>query len=548
MASIALLSNVTVGFLEQELKKSYKVYVPAGYDTWLMELYNAESILNSQKHDAEFYLFYGDALTEKWNSLQQGLEEMKKIGTMLSSHAKKNKSTYIFVSTLDFNNKKITDEYTISIEREWSISWYQILREITENHKNIYIYDWNETIGDTGRERFYSEKMWYTGSMPFSILGLKKVVNDIEYRMNGIYKNRKKCIALDLDNTLWGGVAGEDGPEHIVLSDHNQGKLFQDFQKRIKEIKELGIILVLLSKNNFDDVEQIISNHPHMILHWDDFAGYRINWDDKAKNLRELALELNIGMESIVFIDDNPAEREAMKHFCPEVVVPDFPKDASKLPKWAEMVYQNYFFTLQVTEEDKRKTQMYQDEKKRSEIKETVGSIEEYIDALQIEILIHRLKKGEIDRVSQLCMKTNQFNLTTKRYSNQQIAEMYLDDTYDIFTIHTKDKYGDNGLVSVVICKKENRSVEIDTFLMSCRVMGRYIENAIINKLIYYYKEKFDHLVGIYLETEKNKPVADLYTKLGFREEEKGRFVYALTQRKEWEQLIKTIYFDGEKE
>lgn len=548
MASIALLSNVTTGLLERELKKKYEVYVPAGYDTWIQELYDSCSMINQKSFDAEFYLLYADAWANSWDPLASGMKEMDQAGELIFRHAEEKRETQIFVSDLDFRLRRITDGHTAAAETEWEWHWYQILKKISAKQQNVYIYDWKRSISRTGAERFYSDKMWYTGSMPFSVSGIHTVTQDIEARIRGTFQTKKKCIAVDLDNTLWGGVAGEDGLDGILLSDHNQGGLYKDFQKRLKEIQGLGILLVILSKNNLDDIMPILAGHPHMALRWEDFAAYRINWHEKADNLRELADELNIGLDSIVFIDDNPAEREAMRRFCPEVEVPDFPGDVSKLPLWAWELYRDYFFSLHVTGEDKRKTQMYQEEKKRREVKKSALSVGEYIRALEIRVRMHRLQKEEIGRVSQLCMKTNQFNLTSKRYSSQDIAALHADPKTDIYTVYTRDRFGDNGLVSVLICKKEDRLVRIDTFLMSCRVMGRYIENAVIEKMIEQYRESYDCLIGCYERTKKNEPVAGLYRRLGFEQKDEGTFIYDLKKEKQQISFFVQAELDGEAE
>lgn len=546
MASIALLSNVTTGLLERELKKKHEVYVPAGYDTWMQELYDPGSVLNSRPFDAEFYLLYADAWADPWDSVPFGMEEMDRAGELISRHAEERKETQLFVSELDFHLQRITDGHTEDPESEWEQHWRKVLKELCHQRQNVHLYGWKGSISRAGGQAFYSDKMWYTGSMPFSVSGIRAVTQDIEARIRGTLQTRKKCIALDLDNTLWGGVAGEDGPDGILLSDHGQGKLYRDFQKRLKEIQSTGILLVILSKNNPDDIMPVLTGHPHMALRWEDFAGYRINWLEKTDNLRDLARELNIGLDSIVFIDDNPAEREAMRRFCPEVEVPNFPEDISQLPLWAWELYRDYFFSLHVTGEDQRKTQMYQEEAKRREVKKSAHSIGEYIGALGIRVRMHRMKKEEIARVSQLCMKTNQFNLTSKRYSVQEIAALYADPKTDIYTVYTGDRFGDNGLVSVLICKREDRSVQIDTFLMSCRVMGRYIENAVINRIIEVYRERYDFLIGCYQRTRKNEPVAGLYARLGFGQKDEQTFQYDLKQGKMPLSYIKDVEWDEE--
>lgn len=545
--SIALLSNVTMGVLATELATQYQIYVPEGFDTWRIEVLNDASGLMSQTHDLTFFLFYADAWRDNWHNSAEGLAFIQEVERDLDVYLRKRPMERIVITTLDFHTMQIDDIFQdVGVTLSWQFAWLQMLMRLKKEHANLVIYDWCKSIQEIGTDKFYSSKMWYSASMPFTMPGIRKIADDIGMFMRAIGKERKKCLVLDLDNTLWGGVAGEG---NIALDDHYEGKIYSDFQRQLKQIKEQGVILTILSKNNFSDVESILIDHPQMLLHLQDFASYRINWGEKYENIKDLASELNIGLDSMVFIDDNPAEREAMRQFCPEVTVPDFPQNIVSLPEWAVKLYKEYFFSTDITAEDLLKTEMYQQEHERRVVQAGSRTLIEYLTKLEIEIEIHRMQRGEITRVSQLCMKTNQFNLTTKRYTEMEIMQMSQKDEYDLFTVHTLDRFGDNGLVSVIICHHSDGIVEIDTFLMSCRVMGRKIEDVIVSKLVEWYRPNYDALVGRYFETPKNQPVKELYTRMGFCTNNGQDFIFSLKDNAALSipNCFKSIHFSGRK-
>lgn len=273
-------------------------------------------------------------------------------------------------------------------------------------------------------------------------------------------------------------------------------------------------MLAILSKNNVEDVEPVF-RHPNMILRHKDFAAESINWESKTVNIRKLAKNLNIGLDAFVFLDDNPAEREQMKAECPEVAVIDFPKDSSLLPDTVEQAYNDYFLCLEVTGEDTKKTEMYRAESLRKAEMSAAASVDDFLKNLEMVMTVHRMLPEEKKRVTQLVNKTNQFNVTTRRYSEEEIKS--LAENGDIITVHMADKYGDQGLVAVMILKYEKEEAEIDTFLMSCRVMGRKAEEEIAARVKKYLKKKdVKKIRASYIKTAKNTPVLKLFDKLGF--------------------------------
>ena len=391
----------------------------------------------------------------------------------------------------------------------------------------MYLFDLADTIAEVGRKQFYSNKMWYMSSMPYSRDGLNAVSNEIDRILGAAFTTRKKIIVLDLDNTLWGGVIGEDGVDGIELSDHKEGQRYYDFQRQLLEMKNRGIVLGIVSKNNEEDAEAAIRNHPAMLLRDDEFVSRKINWENKALNLKAMEGELNITEGGFIFVDDNPVERETVKGECPDMLVPDFPEDTTELLSFAEDIWFDYCRPLRVLGEDLKKTQMYQNEAKRKQELESSLNLDDYIAKLEMVADIHRMRDAELERVVQLINKTNQFNVTTKRYTQAEVEEIAADPNNAIYVVYSSDKYGDSGLISVIILIGSEVDVRIDTFLMSCRVMGRKLEDVILNELASKYQRK---MIGEFVPTAKNAPVKELFDRLGFSpvSDDNGHKVYEL--------------------
>lgn len=543
MKKIALLSNVTTDMITSKLRKKFDVYTPDGYDAWISDVMNPTSMINSAEMDAIFLLldgtaFYKQPEDELWQKIQLWETVITKLASQIDA--------LLFISTIDFKENRIKTYGERKYFTEWGDSWYQFVQGLSEKNEKVYVLDILQRIIDIGRDNFYSPKMWYMGSMPYSKLGIETIVDEVTLAMDAAFGNRKKIAVLDLDNTLWGGVIGEDGVDGIALSEHNEGGRFYDFQQRFLEMKKRGVVLAINSKNNMQDVEEAF-RHPDMLLSKDDFVSTKINWNDKATNIRNMSEELNLTEGSFVFIDDNPIEQKIVSGQCPEVLVPIFPKDTVELPVFAERIYRKNFQTLRLTEEDARKTIMYQTEAKRKAVKTDDMDLDSYIRLLEMKVDIHKMRQEEKERVHQLCNKTNQFNLTTKRYSLKEIDKLVADGNIDIFTVSVSDKFGDNGLVGVIIAKRCGEEIIIDTFLMSCRVMGRKLENVIMFILVEYYKGA-GKIIGLYEPTSKNMPVAELYPKLGFAQigdANVKRYCYELDKPYERINSYAEIRFEG---
>lgn len=426
------------------------------------------------------------------------------------------------------------------LESKQEFGFLEMVEEINHNLRKefkavdrVYVFDYDKFLSKLGKNSERDYKMYYLGDMKLDM----KYVPDlcIEY-MNYIKPTLsiiKKCLVLDLDDTLWGGVVGEDGIEGIKLGPTGQGKPFYEFQKFIKLLFEKGVILAVNSKNNYEDAIEVIRNHPYMLLGEENFADLEINWNDKASNIRTIAKKLNIGTDSIVFLDDDKLNCEIVKESLKEVKVVNMPKDPSLYLKTIIDI-SSEFNVLYLTDEDRKKGLMYAENRKRQELKEEIQSIDEYLKALNMCVEIKVDDEFNIARIAQLTQKTNQFNMTTKRYFEEDIKKFMLEDNYSVLAIAVKDKFGDNGIAGVCIIKKENDAWYIDTLLLSCRVMGRKIEYAIMNYIEKSaYKKSVKTIKAVYIPTKKNIPVKSLYEDMGFKcvkEEEKIKFYEKSTQ------------------
>ena len=522
MNRIAVLSNVTIELVLSELKKEFSLYIPAGFDTWQQEVYNHDSGLYQFAPDMICVILYIDAYDEDWMYWEKGKERMGEWLNALKTLCGQTEGTPVFISSLDIRenswNTVSLGMSGICLEEYW-------IREV-KKLDHTFVMPLKEIVAEWGRKDFYSSKLWYLGNAPYSMKGSRAVAELIRRSYFYVAGDRKKCLAVDLDNTLWGGVIGEDGVDSLILSNHKEGGRYYDVQKCLKRMKENGVMLVILSKNNPEDVAAVFS-HPYMFLQEDDFVGQKINWNPKTQNIQELAEELNIGLDSFVFLDDNPVERELMKAQCPQVEVIEFPQDTTLLARTVEDAYDKFFKGLYITDEDRDKTVKYQRQWKRKEIQKEADSMEDYLRKLEIIAELNLMEEQDIKRVVQLAGKTNQFNTTTIRYDERHINLLRKSGDTDLIVAKMKDKFGDEGLTATVVLVYKNETAFIESFMMSCRVMSRQFEEVIFHEIVKWIRHtypKIQKLQAEYRKTAKNKPVENLYESLGFQvKEEKDK-------------------------
>jgi FkbH-like protein len=399
------------------------------------------------------------------------------------------------------------------------------LVEMVNRYSGVYVVDFENLAGRLGKRQIMDSKMWYLAKNPYKTVLYQSLATEYLKYLKSIYGLQKKCIVLDLDNTLWGGLAGEDGIFGIQLGDGYPGNCYQDFQRELLKLNQRGVLLAVNSKNNGDEALEIITRHPGMVLKEANFACLKINWDNKAGNLAAIAAELNIGLDSMVFIDDSQAECELVRQKLPEVTtlqLPDTPFTYVDLLNDLGL-----FETIAITAESLRKTEMYQAQVERQRLADSVGSLTEYYRSLEMVVVIQAANEILLPRVAELTQKTNQFNLTTRRYTREDLGRMIGGGAYLLYTLRVTDKFGDNGVVGVCIIHKISREEwYIDTFLLSCRVLNRTIENALMAFI--YERAKANHvrrLIGEYFPTPKNRPVEHFYEQIGFIKQD-GRYLF----------------------
>ena len=387
-----------------------------------------------------------------------------------------------------------------------------------ETHPDVKVLHTAEFYRSYGQADLIDWKFYFLSQMVMNPRLAKDFRSWFDKSMESISLKRKKCLVLDLDNTLWGGILGEDGVDGIKMSGDYPGKAFHFFQEGLVQLCQSGIILAVCSKNNEADVMEVWDKNPFMTLRKEHLAAWRINWNNKADNIKELAAELNIGLDSFVFLDDNPTERELVRQMLPVVETPDFPSRPYEIPAFFKSLVEKYFRVYSLTEEDRHKTELYKANADRVAEKKKFSDLSAYIQSLDIHIKILPADDFNVDRISQMCQKTNQFNLTTKRYSVTDIKEKMARGS-QVWCISVSDRFGDNGITGALIVDKEGDCAKIDTFLMSCRVLGKGVESAFLRSILQKLKERgIKTLASTYIPTAKNSQVADFYDREGFSE------------------------------
>lgn len=390
------------------------------------------------------------------------------------------------------------------------------IKSMLREDKNAYFVDANLCLSRLGSARFYDMRYWHIGRAPYSREALREIAIE-DFRFIRALKGRgKKCLVLDCDNVLWGGIAGEDGLSGIRLSNAYPGSPYYEFQQEVCNLYSRGILIALCSKNNEDDVWEVFRKHPDMVLKEVHIAAYRINWGGKAANIREISEELNIGLDSMVFADDSEFEIGLVRQALPEVETLYLPKSGAV---WNRDILAScgLFDTLAVSEEDKRRGEMYRAEAGRRRLKAGAADIMEYYGSLEMELDIGYADGLSIPRIAQLTQKTNQFNLTTKRYSEADISTLAKGEKSDVVYLRLKDRFGDSGIAGAGILRYCGEDAVIDTFLLSCRVLGRGIESAFLSQIMKLaFRRGCKTVTGKYLPTGKNSQTVHFYLKEGF--------------------------------
>ena len=381
--------------------------------------------------------------------------------------------------------------------------------------KNVLLSDVDFLAASIGRQQWLDPRLWNMAKIPCRLDHLPRLAQsllDTVLAATGIFI---KCVVLDLDNTLWGGVIGDDGLEGIALGEFDEGEAFVGFQKFIRELKRRGIILAVVSKNEHANAILPFKEHPFMALKEEDISAFVANWDNKADNIRRVQKTLNIGFDSFVFLDDNPFERNIVREYVPGVVVPELPEDPSSYLE--TLAGLNLFETASFSEADLQRAAQYREEAQREIIKTRFTNVNDYLVSLGMQIKLERFNAFNLPRIAQLIQRSNQFNLMTRRYGEAACEAMMKDASVAPLTLKLADKFGDYGLISVVILRSAGEDLEIDEYLMSCRVLQRGVESFAMNNIFAYAQRLgLKRVVGRYIPTAKNDMVKDFFKGFGF--------------------------------
>ena len=504
-------------------------------------------------HESELYRYHADAVliamcTEKL------YEEYCRTPLELRNKFAENKYDYIHriwqriqsyvdqstgkgLKILQFNYAEADDRcfgnYGNHVETSflYQIRWLNLLLMQGAQKENIYIVDISYVQNLYGRKLFHDEKLYYIAKMPFSTEVLPAIAREVICVIRALMARFKKCVILDLDQTLWGGIIGDDGLEGIQIGELGTGHAFKEFQSWLKELTKRGIILAVCSKNDEDKAKEPFIKHPEMVLRLEDIAVFVANWEDKAGNIKKIVNTLNLGMDSFVFIDDNPFERNLVRSMLPMITVPELPEDPAEYLSYLKEL--NLFETTSYSTADFDRTRQYREEAERTELKEQFATYDEYLENLYMEAEAKPFDAFHIPRIAQLSQRSNQFNLRTVRYTEEDAAKLAKDEQYITLYFTLKDRFGDHGLISVVVMKKENDSLFIENWLMSCRVLKRTMEAFIVNTMLEEAgKAGAARVIGEYIKTPKNGMVEHLYEEMGFNPLGDGRYEIAVDSYK----------------
>ncbi len=525
MLKVALLGDVSTGYLSKSIRKLFKdknqefELFEAEYDQIDIQVKNIDSELHAFDSDyVVIYMssekllknFYELDVNNRTNFAETISDELSTYWEKLS-HLRVVQFNFVMIPQKIYGNTS----FKFDLSFEYQIRKLNLLLAEKAFEKNIDIVDIDQLQSQIGRSSFFNTKQYYLGDIAISSDYSERVAKEIVNIISVNLGSTTKAVILDLDNTLWGGVVADEGINRIQLGSLGVGKVYTDIQKYMLELKKRGIILCICSKNDIELAKEPFEKHPDMILKLEDISVFCANWQDKASNVREIKEILNIGYDSIVFIDDNPFERNIVREFYPDVKVPELPKDPSKYLEF--LISENLFETLSVSSEDAKRTTLYKEEALRVQKKKTYLNIDDYLRSLHMICSVEKVNEYDLPRISQLTMRSNQFNLRTFRYTEQDIKKFYDSKKYELLAYKMKDDFGDYGLVGVVILEYKSDTAFIDTFIMSCRVLKRGMEQFISNNIIEKCSENnIRTVLSEYIPTRKNSMVKNLYNALGY--------------------------------
>lgn len=524
---ICFLRNVTVEGVEPFLKFHCLVagirpgIIFGNYDMVLQEIMDANSPLHHNPPDMVVLSLVMEQLDPGYHSFgwraDRVISELESLFDLLADRTNALLMVNTFIPPFD-------GEFGVT-GHDWSADTFaeitrvnRAVREYVAAHRSRFMLaDWERIARLHGEDGCMDYRFWYMSKAPFKKQFLNSYAWDIARIVKALKGKAKKCLVLDCDNTLWGGVVGEDGLQGIALDRNSYpGNVFHEFQRTVLTLHERGVLIALCSKNNDEDVWEVLDRHPHSLLKREHLSAWRINWNDKATNFRELAEELNLGMDSFVFVDDNPTECELVATALPDVTVMRVPDKLYLYPRL--LLKDGLFDTLTVSGEDRQRARMYQAEAQRKDAARQYDSIDQYLSSLALVATIHPATPREVARIAQLTQKTNQFNLTTRRYAEGEIARFLSREDHGVFSLTVTDKFGDSGLTGVLIAVRDGSVGRIDSLLLSCRILGRNLETVFLHRCLALLETAWGvkEWRGEYLPTRKNRQVEDFFDRMGF--------------------------------
>lgn len=549
---VAILGDSATQLLVQTIKGygytekiNFEIY-EADYRQIEQEIINLDSKL--YKFNPEYIVIFES--TEKLINDFYKLEKVHK-NNYADTHIERIKSLWNRVNSklnckiINFNYVEIDDNvfgnYGSKVE---TASIYQLrklnlnLMEAARGYKNIFINDICALQNLHGRKNMFDPRLYISSNMAFALDFLPLIAKNIVDIIKTASGKINKCLILDLDNTIWGGIIGDDGINNIQIGELGIGKAFSELQMWAKQLKERGIILAICSKNSEKIAKEPFLKHPDMILHLDDISIFVVNWRNKVDNIKYIQSVLNIGFDSMVFIDDSSFERNMIRKMLPEITVPELPEDPVDYILYLRHL--NLFETISYSDEDSDRTKKYQYEAKRTKFKTNFSSINDYLKNLNMIAEVAEFDDYHIPRIAQLTQRSNQFNLRTKRYTEQDINKIRESNLYITRYFKLEDKFGEYGLIGIVILKKiDSDSVFIDTLIVSCRVLKRGMEEFIFNKIVKLAaSEGCNKIIGEYLPTPKNALAKDILKEFGFAKGE-DKWILDIKDYRERKNFIK---------
>lgn len=531
---LAVLGDTSTQFLTEALKGigydhgfNLKIW-EADFNQIERQVYDLSSELYEFKPEMVIVFQSSHKLLGKYNKMAPdqytslATNELGAIETIYTNITNNLDATVIY-----YNYNEIDDSIFGNYASKTESSYLYQLRKLNyelmllaSKKPNLYLCDISSIQNQVGKETFFQPSIYLSTEMVLSIDVLPKVASKTIDLINSLTGKLKKCVILDLDNTTWGGIIGDDGIENIQIGSLGIGKAFSEFQYWIKKLKNRGIIVAVCSKNTESVAKEPFEKHPDMILRLKDISVFKANWDNKADNIRQIQSILNIGFDSMVFLDDNPFERNMVRENIPGICVPELPEDPAN---YLEYLYEsNLFETVSFSSEDQARTKLYQIEAERVKAHQQFTNEDDFLKNLEMVSNVESFNKFNTPRIAQLSQRSNQSNLRTIRYTEADIEKISKSQDYGTFSFTLEDKFGDNGLICVIILKKENKTtLFIDTWLMSCRVLKRGMENFVLNTIVDFAKENgFNLLKGEYIPSAKNALVKDHYSDLGFKKKD----------------------------